>query len=216
MTERTGNPLEMGKVLVEQFSASHQEPPQCLVLDFDATADRVHGHPEGRFFHGYYDSYGLLPLYVFGAEQLLVAYLRPADGDAARQCRAILKLLVTRLRQAWPQLRLIVRADSGFCRWRLMRWCDRNGIGYILGLARSSRPQTLAMPWTQQAQTCGEMTAAAAVVRGVRLGGGDLGPAQAGDRQGRAPRAGRQAAVGGEQPAGQPARAVRGAVLRTR
>jgi Transposase DDE domain group 1 len=148
----------MACVLVETFIASFDEPPQSLILDFDATDDPVHGHQEGRFFHGYYDNYCFLPLYVFCGEQLLVAYLRTADGDAARHSRAILKLLVTRLRQAWPEVRLIIRADSGFCRWRLMRWCDSHGVGYILGLARNPVLQRLAEPWTGAAATCWQMT----------------------------------------------------------
>jgi hypothetical protein len=148
----------MARVLVETFIASFAEPPECLVLDFDATDDPVHGHQEGRFFHGYYDNYCFLPLYVFCGDQLLVAYLRPADGDAARHSRAILKLLVTRLRQAWPDVRLIIRGDSGFCRWKLMRWCDRNGVGYVLGLARNSAVERLAGPWIHAAATCFAMT----------------------------------------------------------
>jgi Transposase DDE domain group 1 len=148
----------MAAVLVETFIASFSQPPECLVLDFDATDDPVHGHQEGRFFHGYYDHHCFLPLYVFCGDQLLVAYLRSADGDPARHSRAILKLLVMRLRQVWPNVRIIVRADSGFCRWKLMRWCDRNGVGYILGLARNSRLETLACPWTNAAATCFEMT----------------------------------------------------------
>ncbi len=150
--------VDMSKVFVEQFIASFAEPPEHLVLDFDATDDIVHGHQEGRFFHGYYDNYCFLPLYVFCGEQLLVAYLRSADGDAARHSRAILKLLVTRLRQVWPNVRIIIRADSGFCRWKLMRWCDHNGIGYIFGLARNSRLQALAGPWLHNAAICWEMT----------------------------------------------------------
>jgi DDE family transposase len=150
--------FEMSKVLVEQFIGSFDEPPESLILDFDATDDPVHGHQEGRFFHGYYDGYCFLPLYVFCGDQLLAAYLRTADGDAARHSRAVLKLLVSRLRQAWPDVRLIIRADSGFCRWRLMRWCDSNGIGYVLGLARNSRLETLGCPWIHAAQTCFEMT----------------------------------------------------------
>jgi Transposase DDE domain group 1 len=150
--------FEMSRVLVEQFIASFKEPPECLVLDFDATDDPVHGHQEGRFFHGYYDGYCFLPLYVFCGDQLLVAYLRTADGDAARHSRAILKLLVTRLRQVWPDVRIILRADSGFCRWRLMRWCDRNGVGYVLGLARNVVLERLACPWTAAAATCFDMT----------------------------------------------------------
>src|SRR5262245_15396272 len=150
--------FEMAKVLVDQFIASHQEPPECLVLDVDCTDDAVHGHQEGRFFHGYYDHYCFLPLYVFCGDQLLVAYLRTADGDAARHAAAILKLLVQRLRQAWPSVRVIVRGDSGFCRWQLMRWCDSNGVGYIFGLARNSRLLDLASPWLYQAEACWQMT----------------------------------------------------------
>jgi hypothetical protein len=150
--------FEMSRVLVERFIASFRQPPECLVLDFDATDDPVHGHQEGRFFHGYYDGYCFLPLYVFCGDQLLVAYLRTADGDAARHSRAILKLLVTRLRQVWPGVRLIFRADSGFCRWRLMRWCDSNGVGYVLGLARNVVLERLATPWTHAAVTCFGMT----------------------------------------------------------
>lgn len=150
--------FQMCEVILEQFIASHSQPPECLVLDFDATDDRIHGHQEGRFFHGYYDSYCFLPLYVFCGEQLLVAYLRTADGDAARHAGAILKLLVRRLRQVWPNVRIILRGDSGFCRWRLMQWCDSNGIGYILGLARNNRLEMLATPWTHAARTCWEMT----------------------------------------------------------
>jgi hypothetical protein len=150
--------FQMAAVLVKTFIDSFDEPPESLVLDFDATDDPVHGHQEGRFFHGYYDGYCFLPLYVFCGERLLVAYLRTADGDAARHSRAVLKLLVARLRQAWPDVRIILRADSGFCRWRLMRWCDSNGIGYVLGLARNARLEALACPWTHAAETCFQMT----------------------------------------------------------
>jgi hypothetical protein len=150
--------FQMATVLLETFIDSFQDPPECLVLDFDATDDPIHGHQEGRFFHGYYDNYCFLPLYVFCGEQLLVAYLRTADGDAARHSRAILKLLVTRLRQAWPDVRIIFRADSGFCRWKLLRWCDSNGVGYLVGLARNPAVERLAGPWIHQAATCWEMT----------------------------------------------------------
>jgi hypothetical protein len=150
--------FEMSRVLVEQFIASHDTPPECLVLDFDATDVPVHGHQEGRFFHGYYDHHCFLPLYAFCGDQLLVAYLRPADRDACHHARAVLKLLVARLRQAWPGVRIIFRADSGFCRWRLMRWCDSNGVGYVIGLARNARLQALAGPWTHAAAVCWERT----------------------------------------------------------
>jgi hypothetical protein len=134
----------MAGVLVEQFIASHATPPAELILDFDATDDAVHGNQEGRFFHGYYDHYCFMPLYVTCGQQLLVAYLRPANIDGAHHSWAILKLLVERFRQAWPDVKIIFRADSGFCRWRTMRWCDRHGVGYIIGLAKNSRLQGLA------------------------------------------------------------------------
>ena len=111
---------------MESFIASFARPPEEIVLDIDATDDAVHGHQEGRFFHGYYDRYCFLPLYVFCGAHLLVAYLRPADIDPAKHAGAILKLSVSRLRRAWPGVRIVVRADSGFCRWRLMRWCERS------------------------------------------------------------------------------------------
>ena len=134
----------MAHVIVEQFVASFDSPPEELVLDFDATDDAVHGNQEGRFFHGYYDHYCFLPLYVTCGQQLLVAYLRPANIDGAKHSRAILKLLVRRFRQVWPNVKIIFRADSGFCRWRMLRWCDRNGVGYIVGLAKNEVLKRLA------------------------------------------------------------------------
>ncbi len=142
----------MQEVLVERFIASHASPPEELILDFDATDDAVHGHQEGRFFHGYYDHYCFLPLYVFSGERLLVAYLRPSKIDAAKHAWACLALLVKRLRRAWPEVRIILRADSGFCRWRMLSWCERRGIGYIVGIAKNSRLDGLAEPWMQQAK----------------------------------------------------------------
>jgi hypothetical protein len=134
----------MAKVLVEQFIASHDTPPEELILDFDATDDLVHGRQEGRFFHGYYDAYCFLPLYVFCGDQLLVAYLRPSNIDAAWHSRAILKLLVQRFRQVWPNVRIVFRGDSGFCRWRMLRWCDRHGVHYIVGLPKNDVLKRLA------------------------------------------------------------------------
>ena len=125
--------------LIETFIASFKSAPTELVLDFDATDDPVHGKQEGRFFHGYYDCYCFLPLYVFCGEQLLVSYLRPSKIDGAKHAWAILALLTRRLRQAWPDVRLIVRADSGFCRRRMLSWCERHGVGYCVGLAKNER-----------------------------------------------------------------------------
>jgi hypothetical protein len=130
--------VRIAAVLVDQFIASHSEPPEHLLLDFDATDDPTHGKQEGHFFHGYYDHHCFLPLYVFCGDELLTAYLRPSNIDAAKHARAVLKLLVRALRAAWPEVKITIRADSGFCRWKLMRWCDSQGIGYVLGLAKNS------------------------------------------------------------------------------
>jgi len=143
----------LASVLVEQFIASFDQPPEELILDFDATDDPVHGTQEARFFHGYYDHYCFLPLYVFCGSQLLVAYLRPSNIDASLHTRPILKLLVRRLRQAWPKVRIVVRGDSGFCRWKLMRWCEQNGVFYVLGLARNAVLERLAAPFMAAAET---------------------------------------------------------------
>lgn len=130
--------------LLEQFLASFDTPPEELILDFDATDDPVHGDQEGRFFHGYYDGYCFLPLYVFCGGQLLVAYLRPAKIDAAKHAGAILKLLVNAIRARFPGTRLVFRGDSGFCRRRILSWCERQGVGYIVGLAKNARLKRLA------------------------------------------------------------------------
>jgi hypothetical protein len=144
--------IRISEVLVDQFIASHAQPPEHLILDFDATDDPVHGRQEGRFFHGYYDNYCYLPLYIFCGDELLTAYLRPSKIDASKHSRALVKLLVRRLRQNWPEVKITIRADSGFCRWRLMRWCDSQGIGYVLGLARNKALERLATDWTQRAE----------------------------------------------------------------
>lgn len=143
---------------LQQFIASHATPPAELVLDLDATDDPLHGQQEGAFFHGYYAQYCFLPLYVFCGERLLVAYLRPSNIDVARHAWAIVALLVKGLRQAWPTVRIIVRADSGFCRWRMLRWCDRQGVDYIIGLAKNERLLARAQPLIEQAARQYEQT----------------------------------------------------------
>ena len=139
-------------VFLSKFIDSFKTPPKELVLDFDATDDRVHGRQEGRFFRGYYDDYCFLPLYVFCGSQLLVSYLRPSNIDAAKHAGAILRLLVNRLRVVWPRVRIIFRADSGFCRHRIMNWCDRNNVGYIVGVARNDVLLRLARPLLKEAK----------------------------------------------------------------
>jgi DDE family transposase len=143
--------IRIAEVLVDQFIASHRTPPEHLILDFDATDDPVHGQQEGRFFHGYYDHHCFLPLYVFCGDELLTAYLRPSNIDASKHARAVLKLLVRKLRAAWPAVRITIRADSGFCRWRPMRWCDSQGIGYVLGLAKNAVLERQARDWIERA-----------------------------------------------------------------
>ena len=142
----------VNRVLVEQFIASHAKPPAKLILDFDATDTPVHGQQEGRFFHGYYDAHCFLPLYVFCGDQLLVAYLRPSNIDVALHAAAILKLLVQRLRQAWPRVKIVFRADSGFCRDRLLSWCDSHDVKYVVGIARNERLLAMASPLLKQAE----------------------------------------------------------------
>ena len=150
--------VEITLLMIEQFIASFKEAPERLVLDFDATDDLVHGLQQGRFFHGYYDHYCFLPLYVFCGSQLLVAYLRPSNIDPARHAWAILKLLVERLRREWPKVQIILRGDSGFCRWRMLRWCDNHRVNYIVGLAKNSRINALASDLMVEAEARFEAT----------------------------------------------------------
>ena len=140
------------EVLIERFIDSFRKAPKELILDFDATDDAVHGRQEGRFFHGYYDHYCFLPLYVFCGDQLLVSYLRTSKIDAAKHAWAILSLLVKRLRRSWPDVRIIFRGDSGFSRWQMMSWCDRNNVGYIIGQAKNNRLNHLSSSLHEQAE----------------------------------------------------------------
>ena len=144
--------VALHEVMVEQFIRSFKTSPRELILDFDATDDPVHGQQQGRFFHGYYDHYCFLPLYVFCNEQLLVSYLRPSKIDPAKHAWAILALLVKRFRQVWSGVKIIFRGDSGFCRWKLLSWCERHKVGYIVGIAKNKRLQRLFDP--QMVKAC--------------------------------------------------------------
>ena len=144
--------LRLHEVLIGQFIASYQRPPRRLILDFDATDDAVHGQQQGRGFHGYYDRYCFLPLYVFCGHRPLVSYLRTSRIDAARHAWAILALLVRRLRRVWPKVKITLRADSGFCRWRMLRWCETHDVDYIVGIARNARLHARAAPWRDAAR----------------------------------------------------------------
>lgn len=124
-------------VLLDQFIAGRKTSPQELVLDIDATHVPLHGAQERSHFHAYYDNYCYLPLYVFCGQDLLACVLRPSDRDPASVVTALVKLLATKLRQKWPRVKLIVRADSGFCRPRVLRRFERWGVSYIIGLQKN-------------------------------------------------------------------------------
>src|SRR5512142_1716772 len=130
---------EVERLLVVLFLQAHDRPPERIVLDLDATDDPVHGHQLGRFFHGYYKNYCYLPLYIFCGDHLLCARLRPSDIDASAGALKQLRRIVAQIRQAWPEVKITVRADSGFCREPIMAWCERDGVDYILGLAQNPR-----------------------------------------------------------------------------
>jgi len=126
-------------LMVDLYIQSQSAAPEQIVLDVDATDDPVHGNQEGRFFHGYYGAYCYLPLYIFIGEQLVGARLRSSNIDASAGAVEEVARIVEQLRQVWPQVRIIVRADSGFCRDKLMSWCEQHQVDYVLGLAKNSR-----------------------------------------------------------------------------
>ena len=131
--------IEMSKIFVEIFIESFKSAPEELILDFDTTDTELHGNQEGRFFHGYYESYCYLPLNVWCGSQLLVTYLKQANQDGATHAWAILSLVVKRLRREWPNVRIIFRGDSGFCRHKMFDWCESNKVQYIVGIAKNNR-----------------------------------------------------------------------------
>jgi hypothetical protein len=133
------DPAAIEGLFVTLFLEAHKTPPDEIILDLDATDDPLHGHQEGRFFHGYYDGYCYLPLYVFCGRHLLAAKLRPANIDAAAGTMEEMARIVAHIRARWPHTRIILRADSGFARDALMGWCEVNAVDYIFGLARNAR-----------------------------------------------------------------------------
>jgi Transposase DDE domain group 1 len=138
------NQAAIDRLLVDIFLEAYEQAPERIVLDLDVTDLPLHGHQEGRFFHGYYDSYCYLPLYIFCGEHLLGARLRTADQDAAAGSEEEVKRVVQQIRQRWPQVQIILRADSGFCREKLMQWCEQEpGMDYVFGFARNPKLRTL-------------------------------------------------------------------------
>jgi Transposase DDE domain group 1 len=129
------------RFLVDTFLSAHESVPTQIILDLDATDDPLHGGQEGRFFHGYYGGYCYLPLYIFCGAHLLCALLRSSDRDASAGAVTEVERIVEQIRSRWPEVQIILRADSGFAREELMAWCEQHGVAYILGLARNARLQ---------------------------------------------------------------------------
>jgi hypothetical protein len=127
------------RLFVELFLEAYPKAPAEIVLDLDATDDPLHGHQEGRFFHGYYDGYCYLPLYIFCGEHLLCAKLRRSNIDGAAGAREEVERIVAQIRARWPSVAIVLRADSGFCREELLSWCEQNAVDYVFGLARNPR-----------------------------------------------------------------------------
>jgi hypothetical protein len=125
------------RLLVDMFLESKSEPPAEIIIDLDATDTPLHGQQEGRFFHGYYDHYCYLPLYTFCGDQILGVRLREANQDASAGAVEEVRRIVAQIRERWPAVRIILRADSGFCRESLMRWCEKASVDYVFGLARN-------------------------------------------------------------------------------
>jgi hypothetical protein len=133
------DPVAIEGLFVDLFLEAYKTPPGEIILDLDATDDPLHGHQEGRFFHGYYDCYCYLPLYVFCGRHLLAAKLRRSNIDASAGAVAEIERIVTQIRARWPRVNILLRADSGFAREELMGWCEANAVDYLFGLARNER-----------------------------------------------------------------------------
>jgi hypothetical protein len=133
------DPAAIERLLVDLFLEAHRQPPRQIVLDLDATDDPLYGRQEGRFFHGYYDCYCYLPLYVFCGRHLLAAKLRPSNIDASAGSLEEVARVVAQVRARWPKVRILLRADSGFAREALMAWCEANAVDYLFGLAKNDR-----------------------------------------------------------------------------
>jgi hypothetical protein len=145
-------------LLVHVFLEAHAKAPEEIVLDIDTTDFAIHGEQEGRFYHGYYDHYCYLPLYVFAGEHVLCARLRPSNIDASAGSRQEIERIVKRIRVHWPQVKILVRGDSGFCREELMAWCEAHGVDYVFGMARNSLLETMVADALEQARQQWEQT----------------------------------------------------------
>ncbi|NIO86101.1 MAG: IS1380 family transposase, partial [Candidatus Aminicenantes bacterium] len=142
----------LSELLVDLYIKSQPRRPKEIILDFDATDTPLHGDQQDKFFHGYYDNYCYLPLFVFAGDFPLYALLRKSDKDASQGSDEILSFLTERLRKKWPGVRIIFRGDSGFCRWKLHQWCEKNKVEYITGLARNSVLMEMCRPLCAQVE----------------------------------------------------------------
>jgi hypothetical protein len=154
----------LDRLLVDLYIESHSSMPEQIVLDLDATDIPLYGHQPERFFHGYYDSYCYLPLYIFCGDQLLSARLRPANQDASAGSVEEVRRIVTQLRERWPAVKIVLRADSGFCRQELMAWCEAHRVDYLFGLARNQRLAKIVGAEMHQAHILHQTTGKAARV----------------------------------------------------
>ena len=145
-------------LLVDLFLQAHAEAPDEIVLDIDTTDFAIHGEQEGRFYHGYYDHYCYLPLYVFAGEHVLCARLRTSNIDPSAGSRKEIERIVTRVRAKWPQVKIVLRGDSGFCREELMAWCEANGVDYVFGMARHPLWEKMVANALEQARQQWEQT----------------------------------------------------------
>jgi hypothetical protein len=149
-------------LLVDVFVEAHGSAPEEIVLDIDTTDFAIHGGQEGRFYHGYYDHYCYLPLYIFAGEHVLCARLRRSNIDPSAGSRNEMERIVRRIRTRWPEVRIIVRGDSGFCREELMAWCEANSVHYVFGMARNARLEKIVADALEQARREFERTGQAA------------------------------------------------------
>src|SRR4051794_33097478 len=149
---------DVERLFVSLFLQAHSHPPERIVLDLDATDDPIHGHQLGRFFHGYYKNFCYLPLYIFCGDHLLCARLRPSDIDACAGSVKQLQRVVAEIRRAWPEVRITIRADSGFCREPILAWCEGDGVDYVLGWAQNTRPKAMIAAEQEQARVAFERT----------------------------------------------------------
>ena len=151
------------------FLQLNTKAPERIVLDLDATDDPLHGHQLGRFFHGYYKCYCYLPLYIFCGSHLLCAKLRPSNIDASAGSVKQLERIVSRIRTQWPEVEIVIRGDGGFCRDRIMSWCESNGVDYVLGLAKNARLKRALGRELHEAKLQFEATGTASRVQQLRV-----------------------------------------------